>query len=181
MITSAHRLHYRLPPGGIAVYGEDVGAEHDALAVQVGAANRAFYRAFADGDLDAMDAVWSHGAHVRCVHPGWPMLEGWARIRDSWARILEGPDGELDITIDDVQVRAAGDVAWVTCIERLSAGDYDTAMMATNVFERDGGGDWRMVQHHASPILARDTGEGDGPDDRAGDDREERGGGNDVN
>jgi ketosteroid isomerase-like protein len=138
------------------LYVDRVGDDHDALAAEVGAANRAFYRAFADGDLRAMEAVWSHGAHVRCVHPGWAMLEGWERVRESWSRILNGPDGELGITVDDVQVRAHGDVAWVACVERLVAADLDTKMIATNVFERDAAGAWRMVQHHASPILTQD-------------------------
>jgi ketosteroid isomerase-like protein len=135
------------------VYGGDVGEDEAAIAAEVEAANRSFYRAFADGDFAAMEAVWSHGAHVRCVHPGWTVLDGWERVRESWARILSGPDGELEIAIDAVQVRASGDVAWVACIERLSNGDFDTLMIATNVFERDDDGAWRMVQHHASPIL----------------------------
>lgn len=152
-----------------------MGDDEAALAAQVGAANEAFYRAFADGDLAAMEAVWSHGAHVRCVHPGWTMLEGWERVRESWARILAGPDGELEIAIDDVQVRARGDagVAWVACLERLSSGDFDTVMIVTNVFERDDAGAWRMVQHHASPILR------DGKDGATA--RGEASGGRDVN
>jgi ketosteroid isomerase-like protein len=141
----------------------DMGDDHDAVTAEVGAANRAFYRAFSDGDLVAMDAVWSHGAHVRCVHPGWAMLEGWERVRESWSRILSGPDGRLGIVVEDVQIRAAGDVAWVACIERLSAADLSTAlpMIATNVFERDAAGAWRMVQHHASPVLTQDDNAGE--------------------
>jgi ketosteroid isomerase-like protein len=135
------------------VYGEAVGELHEVLT-QVEAANRAFYRAFADGDLHAMDAVWSHGAHVRCVHPGWAMLEGWDRVRASWARILAGPDGRLSIVVEEVQVRADHQFAWVVCIERLRAPGVDAAMIATNLFELEAGA-WRMVQHHASPILAR--------------------------
>jgi ketosteroid isomerase-like protein len=133
-----------------------MGDDDDEIVADVGEANRAFYRAFANGDLRAMEAVWSHGAHVRCVHPGWAMLEGWERVRESWSQILNGPDGSLSITVDDVQVRGADGVAWVVCIERLRAADLDTAMIATNVFELDHAGAWRMVQHHASPILTRD-------------------------
>ena len=156
-----------------ALYVGSVGDDDGALAAEVGAANRAFYRAFADGDFDAMQAVWSHGAHVRCVHPGWTVLEGWERVRESWARILAGPDGDLEISIEDVQVRAGDEVAWVACTERLSNGAFDTVLIATNVFERDGDGPWLLVQHHASPILRDGRGEPD---------RDERGGsGNDAN
>jgi ketosteroid isomerase-like protein len=160
-----------------ALYVGSVGDDDGALAAEVGAANRAFYRAFADGDFDAMQAVWSHGAHVRCVHPGWTVLEGWERVRESWARILAGPDGDLEISIEDVQVRAGDDVAWVACTERLSNGAFDTVLIATNVFERDGDGPWLLVQHHASPILR----DGSGEPDRQAPDPQRGGGGNDAN
>jgi ketosteroid isomerase-like protein len=133
----------------------DVGDDDDATAALVAAANHAFYRAFAEGDLDAMDEVWAHGPHVRCVHPGWAMLEGWDEVRDSWAQILDGPDADLDISIDDVQVRAGGLCGWVSCVERLIRGDLESEVVATNVFERDADGTWRLVQHHASPVLNR--------------------------
>ena len=152
------------------LYGGAVGRDQGAITAQVDEANRAFYRAFAHGDFDAMEAVWSHGAHVRCVHPGWTILEGWERVRESWARILAGPDGHLDITIDDVQVRAGDGVAWVACIERLSNGDLETVVIATNVFEQDASGAWLLVHHHGSPILR----DGRSPTD-------EEPGGHDVN
>jgi hypothetical protein len=37
---------------------------------QVLFANEAFYRAFADRDIDAMDALWARGEPVLCIHPG---------------------------------------------------------------------------------------------------------------
>ena len=33
--------------------------------------NEAFYRAFADRDLAAMDGLWSRHGSVTCIHPGW--------------------------------------------------------------------------------------------------------------
>ena len=33
-------------------------------------ANEAFYRAFADRDMAAMDGVWAVHAPVACIHPG---------------------------------------------------------------------------------------------------------------
>ena len=44
-------------------------------------ANEAFYRAFADRDMDAMAALWAADGPVACIHPGWPALplvEPWA-------------------------------------------------------------------------------------------------------
>ena len=39
--------------------------EHAVLA-----ANAAFYRAFAERDVDAMDALWARSIPVACIHPG---------------------------------------------------------------------------------------------------------------
>ena len=39
-------------------------------------ANEAFYRAFADRDVEAMDEVWAQGVPVACIHPGWQRARG---------------------------------------------------------------------------------------------------------
>jgi len=153
---SAHASWLRCIVDAVGADRDAPGAsEGDASAIAVDAANREFYRAFQDGDFVAMERLWDHGAHVRCVHPGWEMLSGWEQVRGSWERILSGPDIELEIEIDDVDIRAGDDVAWVSCIERLSRPGLVSEVVATNVFERSGDGTWRMVQHHASPILNR--------------------------
>lgn len=120
-------------------------------------ANAAFYRAFEALDLGAMDDVWAHGAHVKCVHPGWPLLIGWAAVRASWQAIFANTQ-EMRFTLTDVHATTAGDVAWVTCTENILS-DTDgrvgvTSILATNVFERDGDA-WRMVHHHASHVFGR--------------------------
>lgn len=123
-------------------------------------ANARFYRAFESQDLAEMDQVWAHGEQVRCVHPGWAMLEGWEAVRQSWEAIFKG-SGEMRFTLGDVQARGSGDVGWVTCSENILSqvrGNIAvTTLLATNVFERRGG-EWRMVLHHASHVLARDGG-----------------------
>ncbi|MGH7321764.1 MAG: nuclear transport factor 2 family protein [Candidatus Rokuibacteriota bacterium] len=124
---------------------------------EVADANARFYRAFETLDTGTMAAVWAHGDHVKCVHPGWPLLTGWDAVRTSWENIFANTQ-EMRFTISDVRVVVAGDAAWVTCTEnilsevqgRLSV----TAILATNVFERQADG-WRMVHHHASHVLAR--------------------------
>jgi ketosteroid isomerase-like protein len=71
----------------------------------------------------------------------------------------------MRFVITDVAVHLYGRVAWVTCMENLSDAP-DTLQMArilaTNVFEHTGEA-WRMVHHHASPIMrpAPALGEGD--------------------
>ena len=119
--------------------------------------NAAFYRAFEALDLRAMEALWAHGDHVKCVHPGWPMLSGWPAVRASWEAIFANTH-EMRFTLTDVQVAPAGELAWVTCTENIlseSEGRVGvTSILATNVFERGPGG-WRMVHHHASHVLGR--------------------------
>ena len=119
-------------------------------------ANARFYRAFETLDLARMEAVWAHADHVKCVHPGWPLLTGWESVRSSWEAIFENT-AEMNFTLSEVRAEAAGDFAWVTCTENiLSAVDGRvsvTSVLATNLFERGPDG-WRMVHHHASHVLA---------------------------
>ena len=123
----------------------------------VTSANAAFYRAFEALDLGAMDELWAHGDHVKCVHPGWPMLSGWQAVRASWEAIF-GNTHEMRFTLTNVQLAPAGDLAWVTCTENIlseSEGRVGvTSILATNIFERGLGG-WRMIHHHASHVLGR--------------------------
>ena len=97
-------------------------------------ANARFYRAFEALDLAAMDAVWAHDDDVKCVHPGWPLLTGWAAVRESWQAIFANTE-EMRFTLSDVRGRVAV-----------------TAILATNLFAR-AGDEWRMVHHHASHVL----------------------------
>ena len=117
-------------------------------------ANAAFYRALESGVLERMEEVWAHDDWVRCVHPGWEMIVGWPRVRESWEMIFESGQ-KLRATPSDVWVQAFGDFAWVTCTENITVfneSSFDSALAAaTNLFVlRDG--NWLMVHHHASPI-----------------------------
>jgi ketosteroid isomerase-like protein len=124
-------------------------------AEPVRGANARFYRAFESLTLDEMDAVWVHGDHVACVHPGWPRLTGWEAVRESWATIFQNTV-EMRFTITDVRVDVRADVAWVLCTENILSqargGLAVTSILATNVFERHGA-EWLLVHHHASHVL----------------------------
>lgn len=109
------------------------------------AANREFYRAFAAGDMAAMDALWARDAAVACIHPGGPVLESRAIIMDSWASILFGPDRPL-VRCQKVTLSRFGDTAFVTCYERVR----DGLLAASNVFVRERGA-WKLVLRQASP------------------------------
>jgi ketosteroid isomerase-like protein len=123
-------------------------------------ANARFYRAFEALDLAAMEAVWTHGDDVKCVHPGWPLLSGWGAVRESWQAIFQNT-AEMRFTISEVHVTLVGELGWVTCTENILSDVRGrvavTAILATNLFVRDADG-WRMIHHHASHVLgAADT------------------------
>lgn len=111
-------------------------------------ANEAFYRAFADRDVEAMDALWARRAPVACIHPGWSALEGRATVMQSWRAIMGNPASPA------IRPRAAkayllGEVAFVVCFEEIE-GQF---LLATNIFVREDGR-WRIAHHQAGPTNA---------------------------
>eukprot|EP00892_Ulva_mutabilis_P009599 jgi/Ulvmu1/7010/UM033_0069.1 len=48
-------------------------AKHDVTAA-VEHCNAKFYDAFRASDIKQMEAVWGHGDHVQCIHPGLPCI-----------------------------------------------------------------------------------------------------------
>ncbi len=128
-----------------------------AITEQVRAANRRFYDALEALDIVAMEACWSPAAGVACLHPGGPWQRGWDAVSAGWELVLANT-GYMEVEIADVEVTVNDPVAWVTCVERVTAaagGGGDTAVAevaATNLFVLDSTG-WRIALHHASPIM----------------------------
>ena len=117
------------------------------------AANRSFYEAFEQRDLDAMSDVWEHSDRVLCTHPGWTALRGWGAVAGSWFAIFTGPS-PLQFILTNMRTDVAGDVAWVTLDENLIGEGIGGTVSAVNVFARGDDGRWRMLIHHASPVAA---------------------------
>jgi ketosteroid isomerase-like protein len=115
----------------------------------VRAANQAFYEAFRSGDLAAMDAVWARRIDVACAHPGWGALVGRDRVMASWRGIFDNEPPPVRCA--EVRVHLLGEVAFVTCEERLPG----VRLLATNLFVLEDGA-WRMVHHHAGMIAAEE-------------------------
>lgn len=120
-------------------------------------ANQAFYRAFADGDMAAMDALWSRHGPIACSHPGWPVLIGRDRVMDSWRTILDNP-GRPDIACRGAEAHLLDGAAYVTCYEDVGSG----TLAATNIFVQEDGM-WRMTHHQAGPTAAAGLGAADAP------------------
>ena len=110
------------------------------------AANREFYRAFAEADIDAMTELWSRAYPVACIHPGWGPLLDRDQVIMSWRQILAGGhNGGVRCTNETPYL--FDHVAFIVCHEVLDAG----VLVATNIFRQEDG-DWRMVHHQASPL-----------------------------
>lgn len=113
------------------------------------AANAAYYDAFAEGDVGAMDRLWAND-EVTCIHPGWPVLVGRQVVLNSYHNILRNPDRER-IVHRDHAVMIAGSEARVLCLEVIDS--TGVALAATNLFRRIEGA-WRLIHHQASPIAS---------------------------
>jgi hypothetical protein len=111
-------------------------------------ANEAFYRAFAERNFEAMEAVWARDHPVACIHPGWGPLSGRQEVMASWEAILKHPS-QPHVTCLAPEVFILGDTAYVICFEEVG-GSY---LLATNIFVRQGSL-WRMVHHQAGPTSA---------------------------
>ena len=122
------------------------------------AANATFYHAFELRDLDAMGELWARQPYVRCIHPGWEPLSGWDEVVGSWEQIFQGLE-TLRFELADVTVRVGGGLAWVELCEKLEAahegGVARSQVLATNIFELGADGRWRMIHHHASPVMVK--------------------------
>ena len=123
------------------------------------AANERFYRALEELDLAAMDQLWLHEPGVRCIHPGWDVLVGWERVRESLEQIFAGT-GWMRVTPTECNIQIFGDVGMVACAENITASrDSDVGVavaQATNLFLRTGE-EWRLIHHHSSPAPVRVT------------------------
>jgi hypothetical protein len=108
-------------------------------------ANEAFYRAFADRDIDAMEDVWAEDEPVTCIHPGWGLVHGRDKVMQSWLAILGSPQSPA-IDCRGARAFVRRDAAHVVCFEEID-GNY---LIATNYFVRENGR-WRMVHHQAGP------------------------------
>ncbi len=124
---------------------------------QVREANDAFYRAMQSLDLAQMENVWWHEDWVRCLHPGWELISGWDKVKESWSSIFHSTV-QLQVSISQPLVYVVGDAAWVCCTEQVTSmleTDFTTARVeATNIFVRRKGL-WRMVHHHTTPLPDR--------------------------
>ncbi|MDH3413732.1 MAG: nuclear transport factor 2 family protein [Gammaproteobacteria bacterium] len=115
-------------------------------------AERAFYTAFEQGDLEAMMQVWDEDDDIVCVHPMGECLNGEEAVAKSWQEIFEsGSPMRFEVTQRRFTRNETLSVHCVT--EHITHGprfQNHSTVIATNVYKKTPFG-WRMVVHHASP------------------------------
>jgi len=123
---------------------------------EVKAVNEKFYRAFEALDIVEMEEVWLTEEHVKCIHPGWNVVAGWSKVRESWEGIFITTQA-IHITLTDIEVRLYNNIAWVNLTENVISmtGDekYGGTLVATNLYENVDE-EWKMILHHASDFSA---------------------------
>lgn len=111
-------------------------------------ANEAFYQAFAERNVQAMEDMWSQIAPVSCIHPGWGAIFGRDEVMQSWIAIIANDDAP-PMLCHGAQASVYGDTASVVCLEELG----ENILIATNIFVREGH-IWKIVHHQAGPTTA---------------------------
>lgn len=131
---------------------DDLKLLHEDSKAAVLAANSRFYNSFRNGDLAAMQALWSKSDNVCVVHPGVSGISGYELVMGSWEFVWADYDFPLSIEVKDVQVYVRGDMGYVTCVEMVrTTGKSWGRQFATNVFEKIDDR-WFICVHHASHV-----------------------------
>ncbi|MDA8384302.1 MAG: nuclear transport factor 2 family protein [Betaproteobacteria bacterium] len=118
-------------------------------------AEKAFYRAFAAQDLEAMMMIWADDDDIVCVHPMGARLQGRTAVLEGWSRLF-GEDSALRFEIQPVQAFEEGLLSVRLVHEHILTAHASRArppVIATNVYRLTPRG-WRMILHHASPSPA---------------------------
>ncbi|KAD6119670.1 hypothetical protein E3N88_10941 [Mikania micrantha] len=125
---------------------------HEDSKAAVLAANTRFYNSFRNGDLAAMQALWSKSENSCVVHPGVSGISGYELVMGSWEYVWADYEFPLSIEVRDVQVYVRGDMGYVRCVEMVrTSGKSWGKQFATNVFEKING-QWFICVHHASHV-----------------------------
>jgi ketosteroid isomerase-like protein len=114
-------------------------------------AEEALYEAIAQGNLDALMAVWSDDEDIVCIHPTGQRVDGHAAIRESWRAVFQGNPR--------FSIRVRGKARWESVlvsvhsiVETLHLQKDQSVhgpMLTTHVFVRGANG-WRLASRHTS-------------------------------
>lgn len=129
-------------------------------------AEKAFYAAFQNSDIEQMMSVWADSQDITCIHPGGTRLEGQLNVRDSWEQIF-GHENGIKFEINQKRVVMQDSMAIHHVIESIYMdGELQSEILATNIFRKHKDS-WHMILHHASPELRPALMPDDDADDEA--------------
>jgi ketosteroid isomerase-like protein len=135
-------------------------AQQDDEAVQLATAQ--FYAALNAmfvGEVEPMDASWSHTDDVTYMGPDGKFIVGWEEVSVSWKRQAAMKLGGT-IRSEALRVTVGKDLAVVACLEvgeNVVDGTPQTvSLRATNIFRKEDG-QWKMIGHHTDilPFLQK--------------------------
>jgi ketosteroid isomerase-like protein len=118
-------------------------------------AERAFYAAFRQANLEEMMQVWADDDSIMCIHPMGPRLDGRAAVTRSWEQIFSG-GAAMRFELSEVSCTLNGDLAVHCVYENIDHGPHGpgfgqrSLVLATNIYKSTEQG-WRMLLHHGSP------------------------------
>lgn len=150
----------------------DLRAAHADSLQALEDANASFYSALAalfTGDTAPMDAVWSHSKEVSLQGPFGARMDGWEAVQ---AHFKEESTMKMAGTVlcENKVMRAVAGMGYIVCVEEgqdmtVDGNPITVHHRATNIFQLEEDGKWKMVHHHTdlAPVL-------DAAVDAAGDD-----------
>jgi len=142
-------LGSRLPP--TASPPMEDAPSYSLLDESVMAAQKRFYDALTNGDVEAMEAIWAaqENADVQEFVALGGRLDPWpSQLRDG-----SRPEG-MSISSRDVLVLDSGDEAWSTCLETpaVSPGTLLATQQWVKEGEQDGDPVWKLRGHRTIPF-----------------------------
>lgn len=121
----------------------------------------AFYRAFNNHDLDALEGIWDRNEAIAMDNPVGGIHRGWDEIKDTYEKLFAAAD-RFQVEFTEYTLHQAGDAFWTVGRER---GEFRSGAMTlplsirTSRFFRKFDGSWRLAHHHGSiddpDLLAR--------------------------
>jgi uncharacterized protein (TIGR02246 family) len=94
-------------------------ARSDEVRKAIEAGNRAFIKAFLQGNATAVANLYTPDARV--IAPGSPVAGGRSAIAAFWQKSIDS--GIKDVSLETAEVESAGDLAYETGVVRLVAKD----------------------------------------------------------
>jgi ketosteroid isomerase-like protein len=141
--------------GGIVPVRSAHSAQSDETAVRQAADD--FYsalNAMFKGNVEPMNAVWSHADDVTYMGPDGKFTVGWDQVLTDWQSQAATKLGG-QVQSEQIHVTVGQDLATVECREVgeniVDGKPTPVALRATNVFRKENG-QWKMIGHHTDKL-----------------------------